>query len=392
MSDPRGGENGGHGPQRRPEPTGLTTWQWFTRLVLVLTFGTLVLGIGKAVHQFGFESPKDRAIEEARLRTEIERMRAAPNGDATGIAIQKIMNVLRDEGLDMKGISIPNVVLKMAVFEDVDWTSADMTGTEFLCSDEVYHGLGPFSPPDVRFEPCARFRDADFLHTTLDHALFDYADLRDADFERAYLRVAEIRGAVATGANFVLSVLPGIRIFDSDFAGVEFGSAPDFGCHEEEDYECSELRNVDLSGAVMPKARFLGTWIVDVDFARADLEGAGFRCHDQSRPRSCGSIYGACFAGTNLADVEFEDLEITNADFSGATMTGVLFRNVRFSSVVFPRALMDSASFDGVSRKSLEEALRYPLDHLNEDERPCTATWRHRLGEIRDRFVFGERG
>ena len=387
MADPHGGESGGSGPERRQEPAGLTAWQWFTRLAVVVTFGLLILG---TVYQFGYEHPTERAMREAELRATIERLRVGQDGEAAGTAIQKIMNVLRDEELDMQGILIPNVVLKMAVFEDVDWSSADLTATEFLCSDEVYHGLGVFSPPDIRFEPCARFRGTDFLHATLDYARFDYADLRDADFERAYLRVAEIRGSVATGANFALSVSAGIRIFDSDFAGVEFGLAPDFGCHEEEGYECSDLRNVDLSDAVMPKARFLGTWIVDVDFARADLGGAGFICYDRSRPRTCGNIYGVCFAGTNLADVEFADLEIANVDFSGATMTGVRFRNVRFSSVVFPRELIDSAGFDGASRGSLEEALRYATDYQNEDERPCSAAWRHRLGEARDRIVFGE--
>ena len=378
-----------------PAPPGgrsrLTSWQLFSRMAGVVTFLSVVVGMGAVVHEFGIERPKDRALREAQLRASIANLVVGANVEVVGGPIQKIMNLLQDENLDMTGISVPGVAFRMAAFENVDWSGADMTLSKFVCSDRVYDLLGPTSPDDGPVEPCARLRNTNFASATLDYAVFDSADLRDSDFRRAYLRVAEIRGSVATGAKFSRSVLSGIQISDSDFTGVEFGTARDFECYENDGHDCAKLDGVVFRGARMRLARFFGTQMSQVDFAEADLHGAGFRCHDPRDERTCGYISGACFANANLENADFNDVDIAEADFTGATTTGAQFRNVRFSAVVFPPELSAAAVFDDASAASLEEARQSRLGRT-EDDRPCAVAWRRRLDAWRNRFDFGQFG
>ena len=299
------------------------------------------------------------------------------------------MALMHKDGVDMTGISVPNVTFYMADFEGVNWSDAYMSRVEFACTDRIY--LLIYDSDDnapTKLDPCAKLKGARFSGSFMRRARFNYANLAGSYFNGAALDEASISDSILTDSEFAGSDMSGIEIEGSDFAGSDFGRSIDFDCRTLSDPECVRMRGVDFSSVTMPRVLFRGAEINNVDFAGSDLSRATIDCDSYGDEELCPSFDRVCFNGTNLTRADLEGVSISNTDFSTADISDARFENVRFENVVFSDAQIDSARFDDSSLDSLMRARVKALE-LELEETPCTPPWRRELTQWKEKFAFG---
>jgi uncharacterized protein YjbI with pentapeptide repeats len=128
------------------------------------------------------------------------------------------------------------------------------------------------------------------------------------DLDGADLRGLDLRGEELTGYDLVGADLRGAR-FDGVF-----------------------LTGVNMSYARVAKASFRGSWLHEVDFSNANLQGAIF---DKAQV-----VNGVRFGDACLTDAKFRDADMkkahfgqaiaTNVDFTGAVVIGASLKNAVF--------------------------------------------------------------
>ena len=377
---------GSAAPQSRPQPS-LAPRQW--QIARAFEFVAVVVGMGAVFWEFGIERQRDRELRDVRLHATVAELAGHENIAATSPAVQKILGLMHRDGVDMTGISVPNVIFRTAVFEDVDWSDSQMEAVAFTCTQLVLQIL---RSPEVRNKAhrltCARLTNARFHGANLQAARFHRADLSRAEFFHAQLSGMTAEETDFSHARFVDESsrkypLPSIVRF--------LVPAVLFNCYKPAPgrADCVRLSLVVFFRAHMPGAHFTGAEIADADFTRATLRDARFRCEasaqgDATKPR-CTTINYACFQGADLTDASFEGVTIENANFTGAVLSGARFNDVTFSRVVFPKEQIEAANFDRNSHESLEEARVELAAFPVEQARPCDPTWRSRLAPWTDR-------
>lgn len=106
---------------------------------------------------------------------------------------------------------------------------------------------------DVRNLVGADLTGVDFSGLQLPDIMFDYANLQDANFEKAFLK----------NSSFIGADMPGANLRGAFLEGIIFGSG--------------DLRNADFSGAKLRGANFGLCDLRGANFSHADLENAMFR-------------------------------------------------------------------------------------------------------------------
>jgi len=350
----------------------------------------VVVGMGAVFWEFGIERQRDRDLRNVRLHATVAELAGHDDTAATSPAVQKILGLMHRDGVDMTGISVPNVVFRMVALDNVDWSDSNMTAVTFTCAQHVLQMLRSLDARiDAHHLACARLR----------RARFHGADLRAAQFYRTDLARAE----------FFHTRLSGISAENTDFsyAGFVGGTSREhalpriveflipvvaFDCYKSAPpgrSACVSLKGVGFFGAQLPSAHFTGAEIADADFTRATLRGARFRCEEPTEggdtKRRCTTVDYACFRDANLTNAIFEGVTIKSADFSGAVLAGALFENVTFDRVVFHEAQAEAATFDWHSRESLKEA-RVEISAFSRPQfTPCSPEWRSRILPWKDR-------
>ena len=355
-----------------------------------IQFAAVVFGMLAVLNEFWIQRPKDRDLRNAQLHATVATLTASDNIEVTEVAVQKILTLMHKDGVDMTGISIPNVTFYMAAFEDIDWSDAYMNDVEFACTDRMYSLINNYDDENTarRLVPCAILKGATFSGTLMRRTRFNYADLSSSDLTEAVLDKARINDSVLSNSNFSRSDMSGVQIERSDFSGSNFGRSMTFDCWTIRDLECVRLRRVDLSSVEMPRVRLKGAEINYVDFSASNLERARIGCDEYQGKEICSNIEGVCLQDTNVSRARLEGVSISNTDLSVADISGTRFKNVSFENVVISDKQIDPKRFDKSSFKSLMRGRVDVLD-LEADETPCTQLWRRKLTRWKEKFSLG---
>ena len=376
-------------------------WQ----IARVIEFVAIVVGMAAVIFEFWFERPRDRELRDVQLHATVAELAAHGNVNATSQAVQRILELMHREGVDMTGISVPKVTIRMAEFENVDWSNAHMYATKFGCTQSILDAL---AAPDQQNVPkktalCADLRGAYFNGANLRTALFQRAGLSHARFISADLTEAELQWADMSHARLFRADVTAIKAHYVDFSHARFKSDDEprvafrwfrpwlyrdfpFNCTKSgnDSMKCAHLERVLFLHAKMPDAAFLGAKIVDVDFGGATLRNARFACNTwDGDPDSCTEVANACFSDAILSDATFRDVRVENSNFSNAKLDRATFKNVTFENVVFSVEQIKSANFDESSLESLNTTAADSSSTNVSRQEPCTAKWREDLAQWR---------
>ena len=144
-----------------------------------------------------------------------------------------------------------------------------------------------------------------------------------------YLLVGALLAAVL-GAALVISSDGNRVATDCEIpaaAGVDWSSCQLSGMKKRgAELSQANLRNVKLTDAVLPQARWTGADAAYAQLDRSDLSGGDF---------SGANLMGASLRSAHLAGVNFTDADLSYADFSGATLTGANIAGARLGNALW---------------------------------------------------------
>jgi uncharacterized protein YjbI with pentapeptide repeats len=223
------------------------------------------------------------AISFSELKTLLERHGRYLRGLVGGRRLDLTLRNLT--GLALPGADLTDAVLTGAVFKNCDLQ-------------------------EVKFQMCDAFC-VDFRKASLGGADFSRADLRGARFDEADLTAARLDGA---------DCREGVLFFQ-DSAGNLINIQ-----------EQRAGKSVSFSGALMNKARLMGSDLRDADFTSASLREANFKN---------ANVQNAQFAGARLDAADFDGAVLDNADFTFSDLTKVDTRRAEFSKAKMRRSLHD---------------------------------------------------
>ena len=299
-----------------------------------IEFIAVVVGIGAVVFEFWVKLPQDQDLRDIQLHATVATLSAEENKDTISPAVQRLLVLMHREGVDMRGISIPDITLRMADFDHVDWSESYMNGTKFACSELV--------GDDVPIQQVlSAFTDSP---STLLGKGRRCAHLRYAHFDGATLRNVRLKRADLSHATFSGTQLAGFEAVDVDFSYARFVRAhthlgPAVSVADRAIFDCHKTNRHTENCVKLNRVVFFMS-----DLSRVVFRGA--------------EIKNACFQSAVLDQATFTDVRITNSDFSDASLSGARFTRVTFDNVVFPTKQVEiDKQFDETSRKSLHRAL-----------------------------------
>ena len=153
--------------------------------------------------EFWWERPKDRELRDVRLHATVATLSAQPNVVAASHAVQRILELMYRDGVNMTGISIPGLTFSMAKFEKVNWSHALMNGVDFACPELDAFGRGYSDDPKRKPQPCAELAGARFFGTAMSSVRFHRTDISRAIFYGAKLSGIEAKEVDFRAARFV---------------------------------------------------------------------------------------------------------------------------------------------------------------------------------------------
>lgn len=157
-------------------------------------------------------------------------------------------------------------------------------------------------------------------------AVFRGADLRETNFYRARLELADFEGADLRGARLVEALLSFVNLRRADLSEADLSGAYSMG---------ADLRNAVLRGATHHYQRF----------CNADARGADFGSARLSKVLFFGSdLRGASFRNAsvpypNLVRVDLTGADLTGANLPGADLYQAVLRGALLGSVNLGRAV-----------------------------------------------------
>ena len=213
-------------------------------------------------------------------------------------------------------IRVVDIDISHADLSGADLTKADLTevsARETRLDQASFHGasLEGFVAND------AVLFDADLSFIRAPEAQFRAADLRDANFEGAWLPKGDFEGADLRGSRFCRASLQharflAVQLDDADFTGTDFSYA--------------ELIGLILRVGNFAGARFNSAQLLNCDLEGMVLPGADFECADLTRSHlTCSQMPNANFRSANLRDTGLAEIEWERANLRGADLRGSTF-------------------------------------------------------------------
>ena len=363
--------------------------------IVLVGFAASVLTIGEKWPSHWWPNRFDETRETQEHIDAIAALVGQENPKVTSNAIQGHLNLMYRDGLDMKDIIVPDVILVMAEFKGVDWSGAQMENAEFTCSNRGYKEINDWEEGDPKVSYCAQLRDAKFVDSSLREIHFEYADLTDADFTDADLTKAKIYDSNLWHADFLDEAdLRALQVDGSNFSHAEFSSKAEFRCMINS-HKCANVRVSNFSSTTLAGTEFSGASVVRVDFTDANLKSARFDCESPlNGEERCTILDELCVEGADFTEARFDGIRILNTDFSGADLTDAWFENVQFENVVFPIQQVQAAKkFGDESLASLDAANKHPTAdnepptiYDDPDDEPCSHNWHRNLNSWLDTF------
>lgn len=272
-------------------------------------------------------------------------------------------------GASFVGANLTSLVLSNKNLDDVDFTSAILTGANLsgaaaLRADFASANLGD-----------AVFATADLTDANFDSAILTGADLSEissavrARFDSTDLRcpvagpcirfpVTDLSGTSFVGANLTSIVLAGRNLTDADFTSAILTGADLQGALAiDADFSSATLANVLFGAANLTRADFETANLAGADFSLVTaLAGARFDSVDLSCtvPGTCdrfpvANLVGASFVGANLSSLILSDLDLSAADFSGAVLNATDLSGATLDGANFTSAFVTSTVLSGAS-------------------------------------------
>ncbi|PKQ02857.1 MAG: hypothetical protein CVT73_17090 [Alphaproteobacteria bacterium HGW-Alphaproteobacteria-12] len=147
-------------------------------------------------------------------------------------------------------------------------------------------------------------------------------DLREADFDGQFLRLAAFQNANLTGARLRGADITGIHLNRAKLDGTNFSGANMAGAV----LTGASLRDADLSNTRLDAVRMSGA-----DFTGANLSGANLRMLEY--------VKGTKFTNVNARNAIFRHAYLGRVDFTGADLSGADFtRSVGLTNEQLARA------------------------------------------------------
>lgn len=226
------------------------------------------------------------------------------------------------------------------------WTKSSGTPRWLSAAAWVTVGLGVGLAALMRVVPASAFRAhySDFKGAEIGALNLADRDMRQADFQRAYLSQAVFDRADLSGARFMQAALDYATFCGATLGGASFRGAvahhADFRCGtggfsglSNVDFADADLREIDLSQSVLEKAR--GAKLSNAVLWQARLQGCDLARADVS--------------GTNFTEVYGEKLNLEEAQANAAN-----FFKGHLQSARFGRARLDQANFTAADLRAAD--------------------------------------
>jgi uncharacterized protein YjbI with pentapeptide repeats len=161
-------------------------------------------------------------------------------------------------------------------------------------------------------------------------------DLRDVNFEGAWLEAADLRNANLSGADLSGAVLAHARFEGAIAIGTKFrkanlGKAKLGGAvFDDADFSGAILMGCALAGTQMRRADFRGANLLDTTWGRADWQGA--------------KLAGQTLHKRDLRGMRFPEAELSGATFLECDLSGVDLHGAVLESATFITSKLDGAN------------------------------------------------
>ncbi len=176
--------------------------------------------------------------------------------------------------------------------------------------------------------PGLRVSGGDFSGATFERCTLDGAALESVDFSRTTLSRVTLRRAQLAEATMLRA-----SAVDCDLTELGLGGA----LVEQLAWERVQAANLDIEGAKLSNARFVGCNLYGLRAARAVLVKCRFTdptpngAAELTRARFDGAVLIECdLRGANLFRADFSGALVVRCHFGGATLTGAIVDGARF--------------------------------------------------------------
>lgn len=164
-------------------------------------------------------------------------------------------------------------------------------------------------------------------------AMFNFANLGQANLSYSRWRASQFMNAKASGANFEHSDLTSANFLGADLSYARFAASNLTAAQIS-----TNARNAFFVNSALVSANFNGADVRDADFTGANLAGPAQFVNADAR--------GAKFRHANLDGVNFYGANLVGADFTGANLTRVQFVTANLTNAILDGATVDWANFD----------------------------------------------
>jgi uncharacterized protein YjbI with pentapeptide repeats len=230
-----------------------------------------------------------------------------------------------------------------------------------------------------------------------------------ADFCKADLSGANLRGASLNGVNFREARLPGANLSESSLLDMEASGADLRGAElcgvaaPRATFRSASLHGTDLTGASLPQARFFGADLTKARFCRADLKGAQFQAElehvDWLTHANTYSTLLLLAKKNHISILDlptqptvFDETDFTGADLQVAHLQFADLRTAKFSGALMMGADLYRSNLEGVEVRGAHfDRARLVHAVLTGSVMPGGSFHSARLGEARLADVDWER-
>jgi uncharacterized protein YjbI with pentapeptide repeats len=185
----------------------------------------------------------------------------------------------------------------------------------------------------------------DLLEKNYSSNIFNDADLKGIKgskiFDACEMRNADLSDAVIPGSSFKCCMAHNSRFINADVSACDFSHADlqhaDFAGADLRSsvFRCSHLENASFAGAILEDTSFVGISLKSVEFTNAKMVNTNFKYADLS--------------DVNLEGLTLEGVNFTYADLHGTNMKNTILKDVIFKTdikyVLFDGAKMDKITY-----------------------------------------------
>lgn len=244
-------------------------------------------------------------------------------------------------------------VVAIVTFRNANLTDADLSGAAILMADFREVDLS-----DCKLESAhigsANFEGAKMTRANLSgdipphtpwgevEAVFNRADLTNADLSKSYLCGCEFNDAKLNCANCSKTDFSGSSFQRGELSSIvlEFADLSYANLDE------AILNKADLSGASMSRSRMHDADLTEANLSRAVLEEAQLLRANFTKANLTGAnLDSANLNGAILCDADLSEANLTGADLTGTDLTGANLMDANLESAILKDAKLESAKF-----------------------------------------------